>query len=354
MKLRVGLNGAGRIGRCLLRMLHDDPHVALVAVNDVAAPEMIAHLLRYDSVHGSFSGDVGVERRDGGEWLSLAGTPIAYSRAASPQESPWEDHGISVVVEATGRFTSASLAADHLREPVERVLITAVCPDADETIVLGAHDGAPAPTSRIVSTASCTTHAAALPLLLVDDWYGVVAGQMTTVHCTTGSQTPMDAPRTDPRRARSCMVSMIPTSTSAREGLRQALPRAADSLSCLAIRVPTATVSLVELVLSTSQDLPEAGALRARFLEAASGRLRGYLACEEQPLVSIDFRGNPHSATIDLPLVEVLSRRMLRIVAWYDNEWGYASRVADLLRLWAASGPGGPAGRQHVIRRSAR
>ncbi len=331
MRLGVGLNGAGRIGRALLRMLHDDPRVSVVAINDRAPVGTVAHLLRHDSVHGRFP--VPVEPDSGA--LRIGGTRVPVTHVDQPGAIPWSD-GIRVVVEATGSFAQGNGARAHLGGGVERVVVTAVSDAADETIVLGVHDGVPAEDTRIVSTASCTTHAAALPLALADEWFGVVSAQMTTVHCTTGSQTPMDAPREDLRRARSALVSMIPTTTSAARGLAACLPGVGSRVSCLAVRVPTATVSLVELVVQTRDPLPPADEIRARLRDAAADRLDGFLGVSDEPLVSIDFSGDPRSSIVDLPLLAAPGERLLRLIAWYDNEWGYASRVADLLRLWSA------------------
>ncbi|MCU0254720.1 MAG: type I glyceraldehyde-3-phosphate dehydrogenase, partial [Acidobacteria bacterium] len=248
------------------------------------------------------------------------------------------EHGIQAVVEATGRFSRGSEARRHLVGPVRQVLVTAVCPGADATVIPGLPGLETAARTTVVSTASCTTQAAALPLAVLDRWFGVAAADMTTVHCTTGSQVTIDQPHPDPRRARSALLSMIPTTTSAGTGLALALPRLAGRLSCLAIRVPTASVSLVELVVQTERPVDPREELAAGLRAAAAeAPLAGRLGVSDEPLVSVDFKGDPRSSVLDLPLLEVPGTHLVRLVAWYDNEWGYTHRVADVLRVWGES-----------------
>lgn len=332
MPLRVGLNGAGRIGRGLLRLLRSDDRIQLAAVNDVAPAATLAHLLRHDSIQGPFPGAAGL---DGENTLLIDGRALPLSHEAEPGRIPWDRHQVEVVVEATGRFSAGPLARGHLKPGVRRVLVTAVCADPDATVVLGVHPGPVEPEARVISTGSCTTHAAALPLMLIDRWFGLVSADMTTVHCTTGSQVTIDQPHPDLRRSRSALLSMIPTSTSARRGLAAALPGLEGKLSCMAIRVPTAAVSLVEIAAQTARTLDPLPRLAERFQEAALGPLAGLLGTSDLPLVSVDFKGDPRSSIIDLPFLARTGDHFLRLVCWYDNEWGYANRVADLLRLWA-------------------
>ncbi|RMF76532.1 MAG: hypothetical protein D6738_01250 [Acidobacteria bacterium] len=333
MSLAVGLNGAGRIGRVLLRLLRDDPQVRIVAVNDVADPDLLVHLLRHDSIHGPFPGRV--ERPDEGI-LAIDGRPVRLTARNRPERIPWEAAGAEVVVDATGAFTGRGAARGHLERPgVRRVIVSAVSDEPDAVVVLGVHDGTVPDAARVVSTGSCTTHAAALPLLLLDRAFGIVAAEVGTVHCTTGSQPAIDLPHRDRRRARSALLSMIPTTTSASRGLAAALPRLAGRLTCHAIRVPVATVSLVDIVAQTERPLPDLDGLRRLFVDAAAGPLRGLLGTSEDELVSIDFRGDPRSAIVDLPLIARPGDHLVRVIAWYDNEWGYANRLADLLRIWS-------------------
>jgi glyceraldehyde 3-phosphate dehydrogenase len=331
MPLAVGINGAGRIGRALIRHLYSDNRVRVVAVNDLAETQNLVHLLRHDSIHGPFPAPVSSRSDD---QLQIAERTLAYSRAAEPEQIEWQRHGVDVVVEATGRFVTREAAARHLKGGVRRVLVSAVCKQADASVVLGIQTAALAPEARVVSAASCTTHAAALPLALIERWYGVEAADVTTVHCTTGSQVTIDSPHPDPRRGRSALVSMIPTTTTASWGLAAALPALAQRLSCLAIRVPTPAVSLVQIVVQTTRPLDTLDEIRTNLRSVAETEYRGLLAVCDQPLVSIDFKSDPHSATIDLELTERPGPHLLRLFAWYDNEWGYSNRLADLLRLW--------------------
>ncbi len=337
MPLRVGLNGAGRIGRALLRHLLREPAYAIAGINDAAGAETVAHLLRHDSLHGPFPAPV--SSAPGA--LVVGGRRLPFSSEKDPAAIPWADE-VDVVVEATGRFARAEAARRHLRGSVRRVVVSAVCPGADETVVLGPHDGAVRSDAAVGSTASCTTHAAALPLALLHEWYGVAAADMTTVHCTTGSQVTIDAPHADPRRARSALLSMIPTTTSAERGIVAALPFLAGRLSCLAIRVPTATVSLVEILAHVERPADAPDALAERFrAAAATAPWAGRLAVSDAPLVSIDFNGNEHSSIVDLPLLARPGGNLVRVVAWYDNEYGYAARLHDLLSLWGRGPDGG-------------
>ena len=333
--LRIGLNGAGRIGRALLRLLRGDDRVEVAAINDTAGAATVAHLLRHDSVHGEFPGAV----EAGESSLVVDGREIPFHDEPEPARIPWEDAGVQLVVEATGRFAGGSAARRHLHGPVRRVLVTAVAPEADAMVVPGVTPPVPGPGATLVSLGSCTTHAAALPLHLLHEWYGIEAAEMTTVHCTTGSQVTMDQPHRDPRRARSALLSMIPTTTSASRGLVTVLPDLAGRLTCLAIRVPVAAGSLVEIVAATRRPVDPPPRLAQRFRAVAEGELAGLLGTSDEPLVSIDFVGNPRSSVVDLPLLARPGERLVRLVAWYDNEWGYANRVRDVV-LAHAGDPG--------------
>jgi glyceraldehyde 3-phosphate dehydrogenase len=332
--IRIGINGFGRIGRALTRILRRAPDLHVVAVNDTAPTGTLAHLLRHDSVAGPFPGTVGHD----GDRMEVEGRTIRVSHVDQPAWIPWEDSKVEVVVEATGLFTRRAEASRHLEREVSRVIVSAVSPDADVTLAPGVNEDAFQPGHRIVSTASCTTQAAAVPLGLLDDAYGILAGQMTTVHCYTGSQPTMDLPHDDLRRSRAAGLSMIPTTTSAARGLARVLPHLGDRLSCLAIRVPTATVSLVELVVATDRRVGDTAEVTELLREAAEGRLRGILGLCDAPLVSIDFQGDPRSAIVDTQLVAAPGERLVRLLAWYDNEYGYANRVVDVVRLMARRG----------------
>lgn len=331
--LRVGLNGAGRIGRALLRILRDDPQVSIVALNDVADPTLLAHLLRHDSIHGPFPGPVDATPGT----LRAGERTLLFTHEPDPARIPWERAQVDVVVEATGAFSHGSAARAHLHGTVGRVVISAVADEVDAAIVLGVQDGRVDPSVRVVSTGSCTTHAAALPLALLDRWYGVEAAEAGTVHCTTGSQPTMDLPHHDRRRARSALLSMIPTTTSAARGIVAVLPQLAGRLTCHAIRVPVATVSLVDVVAQTRRPVDDPERLAELFEAEALGALAGILGATREELVSIDFKGDSRSSIIDIPMIARPGQHLVRVIAWYDNEWGYASRLADLLRRWAAA-----------------
>ncbi len=331
MGVRIGINGAGRVGRSLVRLLAEMTEVELAAINDVAGPEAVAHLLRYDSVHGRFSHPVEVLASDR---IAIRGRDVRFSAAQRPENIDWGAAKVDVVVEATGHFTDAAAARGHL-DTCERVVVSAVSRGADATVVLGLHDGDLPPTARLVSNGSCTTHAAALPLALLSRWYGILAAEMTTVHCTTGSQVVSDKPHEDPRRARAAGVSMIPTSTTAALGIVEVLPELTGRLSCLAVRVPTPAVSLVEIVAHTERPLEAREVILQRFVDMAEGAWRGLLGVCDAPLVSADFIGDSRSSVIDSELLRCPGGHLVRLVAWYDNEWGYANRLADLLARWA-------------------
>lgn len=331
MVLRVGVNGAGRIGRALVRILRDDPRVRITAVNDVAEGEILAHLLRHDSIHGAFPAPIALANGA----LRIGTSELRLTRIADPREIPWGRAGVDVVVEATGAFANGALAGAHLHDGVRRVVISAVADDVDASVVLGVHDGRVDSPVRVVSTGSCTTHAAALPLSLIERWYGVEAAEVGTVHCTTGSQPTIDLPHKDKRRARAALLSMIPTTTSAARGIVAALPALAGRITCHAIRVPVATVSLVDMVVQTVRPLDPPEVIADRFDAEAQGALAHRLGLERDELVSIDFKGDARASIVDAPLIARPGSHLLRLIAWYDNEWGYASSLAELLRIWS-------------------
>jgi glyceraldehyde 3-phosphate dehydrogenase len=335
--VRVGINGLGRIGRGFLRhaLTTGDPVVA--AVNDLAEAPILAHLLRHDSLGGR----LGVEVRAEPGGIRAGDRLIPCTRVAEPAGIPWRDAGVDTVIEATGRFTARAAAAGHLEGGARRVVLSAPSDDADLTVCYGINHADYDPARhRVVSNASCTTNATAVLLAVIEEAFGVERAVMTTVHCTTNNQVLQDAPHPDPRRARAAGLSMIPTSTSAAAALARVLPALAGRIHCLAVRVPTAAVSLVDLTVVARR---EAGleAARAAFRAAARGPLRGILGWSDEELVSIDYLGDPHSAVVDGPLLAAPGGSMLRVFAWYDNESGYVHRLGDLVRhLGRAAAPG--------------
>ena len=334
MPVRIGINGMGRIGRCLFRLAAGAEDVVVSAVNDVAPPATLAHLLKHDSISGAWSEPV--EGREGE--IRLRNRALPCTGFASPDRIPWSDSGTEIVVEATGRFRGRAQAAGHLRGGAGRVIISAPSEDADFTVGWGVNESGLDPTRhRIVSNASCTTQCAAPLLGLIDGEWGIQAGSMTTVHCVTNDQPLMDAPHRDLRRSRAGTMSMIPTTTSAALALGQILPELAGRLTCLAVRVPTPFVSAVELVAALKRPA-EAGRAIELFREAARGRWAGLVGVAEEELVSVDFRGDPRSAVVDAKLTALPSPALLRVFAWYDNESGYTHRLLDLVRRLGAGG----------------
>jgi glyceraldehyde 3-phosphate dehydrogenase len=331
MAIRIGINGLGRIGRGLLRRSLREPDLRVVAVNDVADPAIIAHLLRHDSV----AGPLGIDLRLEGTTLRVGDAAIRCTRSPQPGAIPWGEAGVDVVIEATGCFASRAAAAAHLKAGAPRVIISCPSRDADLTVCYGVnHEAFDPERHRVISNASCTTNGTALVLSVLERAYGIERAAMTTIHCTTNNQVLVDAPHVDRRRARAAGLSMIPTSTSAAEAVVQVLPGLRDRLHCLAVRVPTAAVSMLDLTVSLARPTgPEA--VRALFRQEATGRLSGILGYNDEELVSIDYVGDRCSATIDGPLLAMQGDRFLKVYAWYDNESGYVQRLIDLMRSMA-------------------
>jgi len=326
--IRVGINGLGRIGRGFLRDAIVSKDLEVVAVNDVGDPAILAHLIRHDSLAGRLDRDV---RATEGR-LVVDGRAIRCTRIPSPARITWGEAGADLVIEATGCFTARALAAGHLEGGARSVVITSPSPDADVTLCYGINQTVYDPAvHRVVSGASCTTHAMAGILMVIDEAFGIDRAAMTTVHCVTNNQVLVDAPHADPRRARAAGLSMIPTSTTATLAVGQVLPRLAGRLHCLAVRVPTAAVSLVDLTVLIERPATLEKA-RAVLRDAAAGRLAGILGYTDEELVSIDYLGDRRSAVVDGPLLAVEGDRLLKILAWYDNERGYVTRLADLAR----------------------
>ena len=327
MPVRVGINGLGRIGRTLFRLATVRPDLEIVAVNDVAPPGTLAHLLQYDSLAGRWNVPVVAD----GNSLSVRGRRIPCSSSREPAGVPWMGTGAEVVVEATGLFRNRKEAEGHLGPEVGRVIISAPSPDADLTLVMGVnHQDYDPSRHRILSNASCTTHCLAPILMLVDRNLGVEAASLSTVHCYTNDQPLVDAPHRDLRRARAAGISMIPTTTSASGALGKIFPALEGKLSCLAIRVPTSQVSAVEMVMMLRRDA-NLEALREMFRAAERGPLAGILGYTDEELVSIDYRGDSRSAVVDGSLLALPSPRLLKVFAWYDNEAGYTHRLVDLI-----------------------
>jgi glyceraldehyde 3-phosphate dehydrogenase len=325
MPVKVGINGFGRIGRLAFRAMRDKD-IEVVGVNDVVDAKTLAHLLKYDSVHGAYPDSVEVD----GDALVVAGkrTPVLAER--DPANLPWKSLGAQIAVEATGLFRGREDAGKHLTAGAERVIISAPANDPDVTLVLGVNDDAYDPAShRIISNASCTTNCLAPVAKVLHDDFGIERGLMVTIHAYTADQRLVDSPHKDLRRARAGAVSMIPTSTGAARAIALVMPELEGKLDGYAMRVPTPDVSVVDLSVQLKSNTdPEA--INAAIAKAAEGPLKGILQYVDEPLVSVDFVGNSHSSIFDAPSTRVIDGNFAKVVSWYDNEMGYATRVADL------------------------
>ncbi len=325
MTTRVGVNGFGRIGRLVFRAARDKD-IEIVGVNDLTDAGTLGHLLKWDSIHGQYPGEVEVA----GEAIVVDGKKIPITAERDPAKLPWKDLGASLVIESTGRFVDREGASKHLEAGAERVIISAPAKEPDITIVLGVNDAElDLSKHRIVSNASCTTNCLAPPAKVLHDEYGIESGWMTTIHAYTNDQVTLDFPHKDLRRARAAAMSMIPTSTGAAKAIGLVLPDLKGKLDGFAMRVPTANVSVVDLAVKLKKKT-SAEEINAAMKAAADGPLRGILQYCDEPLVSIDFCGNPHSSILDAANTKVMDGDFAKILSWYDNEWGYSSRVVDL------------------------
>jgi len=332
--MRIGINGFGRIGRNVLRASLGDPALEFVAINDLTDARTLAHLLKYDSVHGVLSATVEAKE----DQLVVDGRPIKILAQKDPKDLPWRTLGVDYVIESTGRFTDRETAGRHLSAGAKKVIISAPSKDPDATIVLGVNEQTYDPKShQIVSNASCTTNCLAPVAKILLESYGIKHGLMTTIHSYTNDQQLLDLPHTDLRRARAAGLSMIPTSTGAAKALHLVIPQLKGKMGGMAVRVPTPNVSLIDLTAELESDAT-AEEVNAAFRKAADGPLRGILHYSEEMLVSVDLNGNAHSAILDAPLTTVLDKRLVKVIAWYDNEWGYSCRVRDLLKFMASKG----------------
>jgi len=334
MAIRIGINGFGRIGRNVFRASLGDPQLEFVAINDLTDAKTLAYLLKYDSVHGTLDADV--QARD--NELVVNGKPIKILAVKDPKELPWKALNVDLVVESTGRFTDREGAGKHLSAGAKRVIISAPAKDADVTVVLGVNENTyDSAKHHVISNASCTTNCLAPVAKVLLENFGIKHGIMTTIHSYTNDQQLLDLPHKDLRRARAAALSMIPTSTGAAKALHLVLPQLKGKLDGMAIRVPTPNVSVVDLTVETEQDCDQA-AVNDAFRKAAEGPLKGILKYSDAPIVSTDQNGDPHSATYDAPLTTIMDHRMVKVIAWYDNEWAYSCRLRDLLKFVAAKG----------------
>ena len=331
MSIRVAINGFGRIGRNVLRAAKQGgvQDLDFVAVNDLTDNRTLAHLLRYDSVHGPYAGTV--ETTDSG--LVVDGDELRVLSERDPANLPWRELDVDIVIESTGLFSDREKASRHLDAGARKVVISAPGKNEDITIVLGVNEQRYDPESHhVLSNASCTTNCLAPVVKVLMDSFGFRRGFMTTVHSYTNDQNILDLPHKDLRRARAAAMSIIPTTTGAARATALVIPELKGKIDGLAIRVPTPDVSIVDLVAEVDRET-NADEVRAAFREAAEGSLAGILAYTEEPLVSVDFTGNPYSSVVDGPTTNVIDGRLVKVMAWYDNEWGYSCRVVDLARF---------------------
>jgi glyceraldehyde 3-phosphate dehydrogenase len=326
MAIPVGVNGFGRIGRLFVRAAADVKELEIVGVNDLADASTLAHLFKYDSVHGPYKGEVNVD----GDSLVIDGRKVNVSNQADPSKLPWKDLGAQVVIESTGRFRSRDEAAAHIEAGAEKVIISAPGKEVDATVVRGVNDSDYDPSKhQIISAASCTTNCLAPVTMVLDASFGIIKGVMTTVHSYTNDQRILDFPHKDLRRARAAAVSMIPTTTGAARSIGLVLPHLKGKMDGVSVRVPVPNGSLVDLVVevkkaTTVEEVNEA------MKKAASGDLRGVLKYNEDPIVSADIVGDPHSSILDAPMTSVMDGTMVKVFSWYDNEWGFTKRMVEL------------------------
>jgi len=335
MAIKVGINGFGRIGRNVLRASLNDSNLEFVAVNDLTDPKTLAHLLKYDSILGNLPHKISA----GQDCIRIGDKSIRVFAEKDPAKLPWDSVGAQVVIESTGRFTNAEDAKKHLRGPVKKVIISAPAKNEDVTLVLGVNQQVYDPAKHhIISNASCTTNCLAPIAKVVHDNFRIVCGTMTTIHSYTNDQVILDFPHKDLRRARAAAINMIPTSTGAAKALKLVIPEMAGKLDGFAMRVPTPNVSVVDLVAFVEKKTTKEEVNAAMKKASESSPLKGYLGYEEDELVSADFRGDSRSSIVDSPMTLVVGGTCVKVISWYDNEWGYSCRVRDLINYIGSKG----------------
>ncbi len=334
MAVKVGINGFGRIGRNVFRASLGNSDIDFVAVNDLTDTRTLAHLLKYDSVHGNLDKDITATESG----INVEGEEFRVFSQRDPAAIDWESVGADIVIESTGIFTKAEDARKHLHGSVKKVIISAPAKNEDITIVLGVNQDKYDPAAHhIISNASCTTNCLAPVAKVIHEKFGIRSAQMTTIHSYTNDQQLLDLPHKDLRRARAAALSMIPTSTGAAKAVSLVLPELKGKFDGISVRVPTPNVSLVDVVMDVERDTTTEE-VNAALKAAAEGELRGILAFCEEPLVSVDFKGNPHSSIVDAEYTKVIGGNMIKILSWYDNEWGYSCRVRDLIEYITKQG----------------
>ena len=336
MKTRIGINGFGRIGRLLLRAVIQEGYkdIEVGAINSFADPESNAHMFKYDTTYGTFKGDVSWTENS----IVIDGHPVVCLNSESPSLLPWEDHGVDIVIECTGKFTDSAKASGHLEGGAKKVIITAPAKNEDITIVLGVNEHQYDKTNHhIISNASCTTNCAAPLMKVLDDSFGIEQGMMTTIHSYTNDQQVLDKRHKDKRRARAAAMNIIPTTTGAAKAVGQVIPNLEGKVHGMAFRVPTATVSVTDFV-ATLKTRATAEEINLAYQEVSQNRLDGILEYSNEPLVSSDYRESKYSCTIDGLSTITLDNNMTKVVGWYDNEWGYSCRTVELAKLVGEAG----------------
>ncbi len=331
MAKKIAINGYGRIGRCVHRILAagGNSNMEIAAINDIASPKMLAHMFKYDSVHRIFPGEVSL----GEKGMIVDGVEIPVFAQRDPAALPWKELGVDLVMECTGLFRDKATAGKHIEAGARKVIVSAPGKDLDGTYVMGINDEEYKKNQPdVVSNASCTTNCLAPVVKVINDKLGIVDAQMTTIHAYTNDQMILDQPHKDMRRARAAAVSMIPTTTGAARAVGLVLPEMKGKIDGLAIRVPTSNVSIVEMTANVLKDTT-AEEINDALRTASQGALKGILACSDEDLVSIDFLGNPHSSIVDTQLTQVINGKSIKVFSWYDNEWGYSNRMIDMAAM---------------------
>tara|TARA_B100000586_G_scaffold267877_1_gene243335 strand:+ start:876 stop:1883 length:1008 start_codon:yes stop_codon:yes gene_type:complete len=334
MSIRIGINGFGRIGRNIMRAAMTRPDIKVVAVNDLTSADMLAYLLKYDSVMGNLTATVEASKGE----IRVDGRSFKVVSHRDPADLPWSDLGVDIVLESTGLFANREAASKHFTGGAKRVIVTAPAKGPDVTVVLGVNADLYDPTKhKLISNASCTTNCLAPVAKVLHEHFGLEHGWMTTVHSYTNDQQLLDLPHKDYRRARAAGVSMIPTTTGAAIAVGEVLPELKGRLDGISVRVPTPNVSIVDLVANVNNKTTSGEVIKA-FQEAADGPLKGVLQVSEDELVSVDFKGNPHSSIVDAAYTKVMDGNFIKVLAWYDNEWGYSNRCVDLVQFISEKG----------------
>ncbi|MFU8804898.1 MAG: type I glyceraldehyde-3-phosphate dehydrogenase [Bradymonadaceae bacterium] len=329
MTIKIAINGFGRIGRCVARIAMNDPNVEVVGVNDLTSADQLAFLFKYDSVHGAYGGQV--EAREGA--INIDGKDIKVTAIRNPAELPWKELGVDIVMECTGIFRARDKAALHLEAGARKVIVSAPGKGLDLTMAVGVNHDKYRPEMQIIDVASCTTNCLAPVAKVLNDGWGIERGLMTTVHSYTNDQALLDTPHpSDLRRARAAAVNMIPTSTGAAIAVTKVLPELEGRLDGMAIRVPTANVSVIDFVVNLSKSA-SVEAINDAFRQASTGSMKGILGYSDEPLVSSDFVGNPNSSIVDSMATMAIGDRMVKVISWYDNEWGFSNRMIDAAKL---------------------